>query len=172
MTITRWTPTRGLVPWRLLRELDKSERFFDDFYNRQRFPEIWRRFPVIDKEWTPAIEMYEEEDKFVIKAELPGLKEEDVDISVADNVLIIKGVRKTENEVEEESYHFCERCYGSFFRSIALPAKVDGEKVKAHYEDGMLDINLPKVIEHKPKKVKVTGKKRVTSEKKHETPEK
>ena len=59
MTISRWTTTRGLVPWRLLRELDRSERFFDDLFSGQRFPVIWRRFPVNDKEWTPEIDMYE-----------------------------------------------------------------------------------------------------------------
>ena len=165
MTITRWTPSTRLIPWRLFRELEEPARIFDTFFGRSLFLAIWRGSPTLEREWIPAIEMYEEEDRYVVKAELPGMKEEDVDVSVADETLTIKGERKTENENNEEHYYCCERSYGSFFRSIALPSNVDGNKINAHYEDGVLEVNLPKAVEAKPKKVKVTtGKREKTTE--------
>lgn len=163
MTITRWTPSTALIPWRLLRELEEPERYFETIFGRPLFPAIWRRFPTLEREWVPAVEMFEKEDRYVVRAELPGMKEEDVDVSVEDETLTIKGERKTENEVKEENYYCCERSYGSFFRSINLPTNVDAKKIEAHYEDGVLEISLPKAAEAKQKKVKVTaGKKEKT----------
>ena len=108
----------------------------------------------------PAIEMFEKEDKFVVKAELPGMKEGDVDVSVADDTLTIKGERKTESKVKEEDYYCCERSYGSFSRSVALPSTVDAKKIEASYEDGVLEVSLPKAPEVKPKKISVSAKKK------------
>lgn len=165
MSIVRWTPSRSLVPWRLLRELEEPVRHFDSIFGTPFLPAIWRRLPAIDQEWAPAIEMFEKEDRYVVKAELPGVKEEDVDVSVADDTLTIKGERKTENEVKEEDYHYCERSFGSFFRSIHLPGDADVKKIEANYEDGLLEISLPKAIEAKPKKVKVSARKKEKADK-------
>ena len=107
--------------------------------------------------------MFEKEGKFVVKAELPGIKEEDVDVSVADDILTIKGEKKTENELKEEDYYCCERSYGSFFRSIGLPSNVDAKKIEANYEDGVLEVSLPKVVEAKPKKIQISTKKKEKS---------
>jgi len=107
--------------------------------------------------------MYEKEDKFVVKAELPGMKEEDVDVSVSDDTLTIKGERKAESEVKEENYYCCERFYGSFFHSIALPSNVDANKIEATYESGVLEVNLPKAAEVKTKKISISTKKQPTS---------
>ena len=160
MLIERWRPSTGLIPWRLFRELEEPERHFERIFGTPLLPAIWRRLPPEEREWTPAIEMFEKEDKFVVKAELPGMKEEDVDVSVTDGTLTIKGEKKTENEVKEENYYCCERSYGSFFRSIGLPSSVDDKKIKAHYEDGILEIDLPKAAEVKPKKITVSTKKK------------
>lgn len=165
MNVVRWTPSRSLIPWRLLRELEEPIRHFDSIFGTPYLPALWRRLPTIDHEWVPAIEIFEKEDKYVVKAELPGMKEEDVDISVADDTLTIKGERKTENEVKEEDYYCCERSYGSFFRSIHLPSNVDAKKIEATYEDGLLEISLPKATEAKPKKVKVSARKKEKAEK-------
>ena len=110
--------------------------------------------------WAPAIEVFEKEDKFVVKAELPGMKEEDIDISVVGDTLTIKGERKAESEVKEEDYYCCERSYGSFSRSVAIPSNVNANKIKASYEDGVLEVSLPKVPEVKPKKIAVSAKKK------------
>jgi HSP20 family protein len=159
MHIVRWRPSRGLSPWRFIGEPDEGRRYSNIFDN-PFLPAAWQRLPELEKEWIPAIEMFEKEDRFVVKAELPGMKEEDVDVSVTDDMLTIKGERKTENEVNDEDYYCCERSYGSFFRSIGLPSTVDAKKIEATFEDGVLDISLPKAVETKPKKVKVERKKK------------
>ena len=106
------------------------------------------------------MEVFEKEDKYVVKAELPGMKEEDLDVSVSEDTLTIKGERKAETEVKEEDYYCCERSYGSFFRSVALPSTVDAKKIEASYEDGVLEVSLPKAAEVKPKKVAISAKKK------------
>ena len=160
MVMERWRPGRGLIPWRPFRELEETERRFEDIFSRPFLPAVWRRIPTMEMGWAPAIEMFEEEDKFVVKAELPGMNEEDIDISVVGDTFTIKGERKAESEVKEENYHCCERSYGSFSRSIALPSNVDAENIEACYEDGILEVSLPKVPEVKPKKIAVSAKKK------------
>jgi len=166
MTIERWRPTRGLTTWNPLRELEEMERRFNDIFSRSYLPSIWRRIPVEERGWVPAMEVFEKEDKFVVKAELPGMKQEDIDVSVVGDTLTIKGERKAESEIKEEDYYCCERSYGSFYRSVALPSNVDAKKIGADYEDGILEVSLPKVPEVKPKKISVLAKKKVTSSEK------
>jgi HSP20 family protein len=158
MAMERWRPGRGLVPWRPFREMEEMERRFEDIFGRPFLPAMWRRIPVVEMGWAPAIEVFEKEDKFVVKAELPGMKEEDIDVSVVGDTLTIKGERKAETEVKEEDYYCCERSYGSFSRSIALPSSVDAKKIEASYEDGVLEVTLPKAPEVKAKKVAVKKK--------------
>lgn len=159
MVMERWRTGRGLVPWRPFRELEEMERRFEDILGRPFLPAVWRRIPTVEMGWAPAIEVFEKEDKFVVKAELPGMKEEDIDISVIGDTLTIKGERKAESEVKEEDYYCCERSYGSFSRSIAVPSNVDAKKIEASYEDGVLEVILPKAPEVKPKKISVSAKK-------------
>jgi len=125
MVMERWRPGRGLIPWRPFRELEEMERRFEDIFGRPFLPSVRRRLPIEERGWAPPIEVFEKEDKFVVKAELPGMKEEDIGVSVVGDTLTVKGERKTETEVKEEDYYCCERSYGSFFRSIALPSTVD-----------------------------------------------
>lgn len=158
MAMERWRPGRGLMPWRPFREVEEMERRFEDVFGRPFIPAMWRRIPVVEMGWVPAIEVFEKEDKFVVKAELPGMKEEDIDVSVVGDTLTIKGERKAETEVKEEDYYCCERSYGGFSRSIALPSSVDAKKIEAGYEDGVLEVTLPKAPEVKAKKVAVKKK--------------
>jgi len=160
MVMERWRPRRGLVPWRPFRELEEMERYFEDVFGQPSLPAAWRRIPMVEMGWAPAIEVFEKEDKFVVKAELPGMKEEDIDVSVVGDTLTIKGERKAGSEVKEEDYYCCERSYGSFSRSIALPSSVDAKKIEASYEDGVLEVSLPKAPEVKAKKVTVSAKKK------------
>lgn len=148
MVLERWRP-RTIRPWDPLREMEEWERLW---------PSIWRRFPAEEIGWTPAIDVYEKEDKFVIKAELPGMKQEDIDVSIVGDTLTIRGEKKTESEVKEEDYYRSERHYGSFFRSIPLPSSVDAKKIEATYEDGVLEVVLPKAPEVKAKKLAITAK--------------
>jgi len=160
MVMQRWRPGRGLIPWRPFRELEDMERRLGDIFSQPLLPALWRRTPMVEMGWAPAIEVFEKEDKFVVKAELPGMKEEDIDVSVVGDTLTIKGERKAESEVKEEDYYCCERSYGSFSRSIAVPSNVDAKKIEASFEDGVLDISLPKAPEVKPKKIAVSAKKK------------
>jgi len=125
-------------------------------------PEVWRRRPWEERHWAPPVEMFEKEDKFVIKVELPGMKAEDIDISVVGDTLTMKGERKSEAEVKEEDYYTCERLYGRCSRTIALPATADAEKIEASFEDGVLEVTLPKGGEVKAKKIPVSVKKKAT----------
>ena len=91
MVMERWRPGRGLIPWRPLREPEEMERRFEDIFGRPFLPSVWRRIPMVEMGWAPAIEVFEKEDKFVVKAELPGMKEEDIDVSVIGDTLTMKG---------------------------------------------------------------------------------
>ncbi len=154
MVLERWKPRWGITPWRPLREIE-------DFFERP----MWR-LPVEERGWMPAVDIFEKDDKFVVKAELPGMKEEDIDVSVVGDTLMIKGEKKTETEVKEENYYRCERAYGSFYRSVPLPSTVDADKIEASFEDGVLEVTLPKSAEIKPKKIAVAAKKKASNKKK------
>jgi HSP20 family protein len=108
----------------------------------------------------PALDVFERDDKFVVKAELPGIKEDDIHVSVVGDTLSIKGEKNTETEVKEEDYYRSECSYGSFYRSIPIPANVDASKIEASFEDGVLEVALPKSAKVKPKKIAVSAAKK------------
>jgi len=157
MAIEIWRPRSGITPWRPFGELEEWERRFDDLFGRPSW-----RLPVEGRGWMPAVDVFEKEDRFVVKAELPGMKEEDIDVSVVGDTLSIKGEKKTETEIKEEDYYRCERSYGSFYRSIPIPSNVDANKIEASFEDGILEVALPKSAKVKPKKIAVSAKKKAT----------
>jgi HSP20 family protein len=157
MAIEIWRPRWGMLPWRPSRDLEEWERRFDDLFGRPSW-----RLPVEERGWMPAVDVFEKADRFVVKAELPGMKEEDIDVSVVGDTLSIKGEKKTETEVKEEDYYRCERSYGSFYRSIPLPPNVDANKIEASFDDGVLEVALLKSAKVKPKKIAVSAKKKAT----------
>jgi len=108
--------------------------------------------------WAPAVDIYETPDSIVLQAELPGLSKEDIDIQVRDSVLILKGERRSEKEVKEGNYLRVERAYGGFQRAFTLPAAVQADKIRAVFKDGVLDVNIPKAEEAKPKQIKIDVK--------------
>ena len=149
--LTKWKPLRQLAPFgdfdRMRREMD---RMWDSFFERRPW------FMVEEEgEWLPALDLAETGDEFVVKAEIPGLDPKDIDISLSQNMLTIKGEKKQEREEKEENYHFIERSYGSFARSIQLPGEVNHQKITTSYKNGVLKIHLPKSEEAKKKKVKI-----------------
>jgi HSP20 family protein len=105
--------------------------------------------------WSPAVDIFETDNAIVLKAELPGMTEKDIDLTVDRNLLTIKGERQFENEVNKDNYHRVERAYGSFMRSFQLPATVDTTKVQAEQKNGILTVTLPKKEEEKPKKINI-----------------
>lgn len=128
---------------------DEMDRVFDTFF----FAPTLKR--VDGSIWAPAVDLKEDANNFIVSAELPGLKREDIQVEIENNTLMIKGERKFEKREEKENYHFVERSYGSFYRSFTLPKNVDAEKIAAEYKDGVLQVTLPKKEEVKPKKVEV-----------------
>jgi HSP20 family protein len=108
-----------------------------------------------EREWKPLVDVVENKDGITLKVEVPGVKQEDINISIEENMLTVKGERKQESQVEEEGHSRFERYYGAFQRSVLLPPTVDADRVKATYKDGVLEIQLPKKEEAKPKTVKV-----------------
>jgi HSP20 family protein len=107
--------------------------------------------------WMPAVDVYENEQALILKAELPGFSKDDVHVELKDNVLTLKGERKREVEVKEEQYHRMERSHGTFQRSFALPIGVEAEKAEATFKDGVLELTLPKAEVAKPKRIGITA---------------
>ena len=119
-----------------------------------RMRRIWQEFPLMGApgeamEWAPRVDVSETDDEVKLKAELPGLSPEDLDISLDRDRLILKGEKKEEREKEEKGYYMSERSFGSFYRAIQLPAEVDPQKVEASFKNGVLDIKLGKQEEAK-----------------------
>ena len=151
MAIKRWEPTKSM------------EKFFEDMFEENLPSRFLRRFPrfkwmtEIEAVW-PAVDMFDKAEEIVVKAEVPGIDKKNIKISVSDKVLTIKGEMKKEEEVREEDYYYSERSYGSFSRSLTLPAKVVEGKITAEFKDGILEVHLPKAAESKPKEIKVDVK--------------
>src|SRR6185503_17197481 len=114
---------------------------WDPFREFGTFP---TRFGPAATGWNPSVDIFENDNDVVVKAELPGLAAKDIDVKLENNVLTIKGERHFEKETKEENYHRIEREYGSFSRSFAMPTAINGDKVTAEYKDGVLNIALPK----------------------------
>ena len=157
MALERWRPRRGLRRWEPFREMEEEMgRLLAEWPFRWR---PWtRHFLAVRGEWAPRVDMFDRKDKVVIKAELPGVDREDLGISITGDILTIDGERKAEGEVKDEDYYCCERYVGNFSRDVHLPAGVDTEKIEANYENGVLEIALPKVPEVKPKKISISVK--------------
>ena len=106
--------------------------------------------------WSVALDIVESEDEYLVRASLPGINPDDLDITFDDNRLTLKGEVKEESEIDETHYHLRERRYGSFASSIKMPSGIDSEKIEASYDKGVLELHLPKVEEVKPKKIAIT----------------
>jgi HSP20 family protein len=140
MALVRWDPFRDLTA--LQSEVNRLfSRASGDVTDRQS--------------WTPAVDVVETEDAIVLKAELAGMDPADINIEVQDNVLTVSGERRFQEEVKEDKYYRIERRYGSFSRSLALPPTADETKVEAKYDNGLLEITVPKAEIAKPKKITV-----------------
>ncbi len=149
----RYRPRRrSMSVWNPFREIKEMERMMDENFGH---PMMWRRLPEEEYIWAPAIEMYEKDNNFILRVEIPGVNPEDVDISLSGETLTIKGERKSPEDIQDEAYQYCEMCYGSFTRSVTLPEPVDSVNIKATFENGILDIRIPKAQEAKPRQIKI-----------------
>jgi HSP20 family protein len=143
-----------IAPWRPFRELERMrkemDRLWDSFFEERPI-----RKAEETGEWVPSLDVSETKNEIVVKAEIPGMGPKDIDISLSNDILTIKGEKKQEREEKEATYHFIERSYGKFVRSIRLPGEVKSDKINASHKNGVLDITLPKSEEAKKKEVKI-----------------
>jgi HSP20 family protein len=141
MAIVRWEPARELATL----EIERLNRMFSDFYGE-----------TFSRAWVPAVDIYETDaHEVVLKAELPDMKREDINITFENGVLTLKGERRFAQDVEKDNYQRIERRHGAFSRSFTLPNTVDAGKISASYKDGVLTIRLPQREEAKPKQIAV-----------------
>jgi HSP20 family protein len=143
MAITRWDPFREVVALQ-----NRMNSLFGNLNNEAEGP-------LTTASFVPAVDVYEDEKKVVIKLEVPGIEEKDLDVRVENHTLTVKGERKFAAEEKEENFHRIERRYGSFYRAFTLPSTVDTENVDAKYEAGVLKLELKKKPEAQPKQIKV-----------------
>src|SRR3712207_6608973 len=159
----RWEPTLqgggvvAIVRWEPLRELssvqNEMNRLFNTVFDAPATPGNGGQA----RRWVPAMDLLETADHFVLRADLPGMKEGDVSIELEDNVLTIAGERKAEHEDRQEGYYRVERAFGAFSRSLTLPKGVDAEAITAAFNDGVLELRIPKPEERKPRKIAISA---------------
>ena len=148
--LTVWRPFRELTPFRDFERMrSEMDRLWNSFFERGTLR------GEEGGEWLPSLDVAETKNEMVVKAEVPGLDPKDIDISLSDGLLTIKGEKKQEREEKEENYHLVERSYGTFTRSIRIPNEVQSDKINASYKNGVLKIVLPKSEGPKKKEVKI-----------------
>lgn len=144
--MVKWRPRFGMS------RPDEFDRFFDDVFN------VWRGSGGENRSWMPSVDVVEENGDYAFKAELPGMKKEDIDVLFDHGELVIKGERKWEDEDKKENYRRIERRYGKFERRFVLPDEVNSDDVRAEYKDGVLSVVVPKIEAPKPKQISVEVK--------------
>ncbi|MEN3013126.1 MAG: Hsp20/alpha crystallin family protein [Endomicrobiia bacterium] len=144
---------------KLIKPLDDFEKTIEQAFKPlqrlKRFFEDWDIELPSESVNLPKIDVWEDENKYVVEAELPGFEKKDIDINITDDVLTIKATRKQEQEKKDKNYYYAERSYGEFVRSLRLPAEIDKKAIKAKYNNGVLELTLPKTKEAKEKSTKI-----------------
>ena len=152
MAMVRWSPFVSMERWEPFGNVsdihEEINRLLDSFLGRPTSTADVRN-------WVPALDMHETKDEFVLKFELPGVKDKDVSLSIVEDLLTVKGERAFAADTEGKNARHIERVYGKFERSVRLPMPVQAEKVTATYRDGVLEVMLPKAEEVKPKAIKI-----------------
>lgn len=143
MALDLWRPRSMMRPFRDME--DMVNRLFAD----------WPRLREEHGGWNPSVDMIDRQDEVVLRADLPGMEQKDIDVTVQDNMITIRGERKEEREEKDKDYYCCERTFGTFTRTMALPPSVDPEGVKATFKNGILEVRLPKTREAKGRKVEI-----------------
>lgn len=153
-TLVRWDPFR--TRWNPLNDREDLERRLASMLGTREATSHGGKEALTVAQWSPLVDITEDDKEYLIKAELPDMKKEDVRLTVENEVLAISGERNFEKEDKGKKYHRIERAYGSFVRSFSLPEDADGGKVTAEFQDGMLHVHLPKSQKAKPKTIEIT----------------
>lgn len=143
MTLVRWSPWRDILSVQ-----DEMNRLFNGLVTN-------RGTSTGAEDWVPSVDISETDDGFIVTADVPGMNADDIKISVANNVLTLRGEKKNVREDKGENFHKVERAFGSFERTFSLPSGVEAESIRAKYKDGVLEVRLPKSKEAKPQEIKV-----------------
>jgi HSP20 family protein len=154
-TLEKWNPFRVSPSWDPIRELEEMRGRLASLFGRPILLPDGREEQFSLTEWTPPVDIAEDDKEYTIKAELPGVNKEDVKVTVEGGVLSITGERKSEKEEKDKKYHRIERTYGSFIRNFTLPEGTASEKINAEFKDGVLKLHLPKDEKARPKTVDV-----------------
>ena len=147
MTIVRWDPFRNVTTLQ-----DRINRIFDETVSRSKDYDV----EVRRCDWRPVVDIFDTEKAIVINAELPGVSRDSITLDVKENVLTLKGERKSDEDVSQESYYRMERCFGTFERAFTLPSTVDPANITANFKDGILRIEIPKSQEKKAQQINIT----------------
>jgi HSP20 family protein len=145
----------ALVRWDPVRELDSLQSDMNRLFDR--FFETRPANGGAARRWLPAMDLVETEDSLVLRADLPGMTEDDVDIEVKDGTLTVSGERRSESEDKKEGYHRVERAFGRFSRALSLPDGIDASKISAAFDNGVLEVTIPKPEETKPTRIEIGG---------------
>lgn len=151
----------NLVPRRLqarrnpFTDLLDIQREVNDLFDFSLSRWLGRDEGLLDRSWAPSVDVLDSKDSLIVKADLPGLKKDDIEISIQDGMLVVRGEKKQETDKKEKGSIRSERFYGSFYRAVSLPSPVDESKARAAYKNGVLELTLPKREEAKPKQIKV-----------------
>jgi len=150
MALVRFRPLgTALDPFRDVSDIQSEvNRLFDGFFGRQSQSQV-------ERVWAPAVDMYETKDELVVAAELPGLSEKDIQLSIGGDMLTLRGERAWQHETKQENYYRGERWFGKFERSLPLPIPIQADKIKASYRDGVLTVRLPKAEDIKSRDIKI-----------------
>jgi HSP20 family protein len=149
MTIVRWEPFRELNSLQ-----SEMNRLFNSVFDQ---PAVGGGNGSTLRRWMPAMDLAETDEHFVLRADLPGLTEDDIKIELEDGTLTVSGERKAEHESKNEGYYRVERAFGAFSRSLTLPKGVDGDAVSANFDRGVLEVRIPKPEERKPRRIEIAG---------------
>jgi len=145
----------NLVRWNPWKEMSVLQNRINHLLNEPFLPSGQEEDELSLGAWYPVVDMFDDDDKMVIKAELPGMDKKDFSVDIKDRVLTLSGERNYDHEVKEENYYRRERTYGKFKRSFHLPVDVDADKIKADFKDGVLRVEIPKPEAQKPKQITV-----------------
>ncbi len=150
MSLTRWDPFRDLVNLQ-----ERMNRLFEDSLSRSKTTD--QEMPM--GAWTPPVDIFETPEMVILRADLPGIDQKDIDVRIENSTLTLRGERRFLKEAKDEDYHRIERSYGTFSRSFQLPGSIDQTKIQAVHKDGVLEVHLPKREDTRPKQIKVEVKK-------------
>lgn len=153
MSLVRWQPRGTLRTWNPFRDIEELQtemnRLFDWSIGRPGTDNL------LESAWAPAVDVVQENDRYQVRVDLPGMKREEIEITLNGDTLTIQGERRRESETKEDNYYRFERAHGKFSRSLTLPSTVDSGKIEANYKDGVLSVTIPKSPESLPKQIKI-----------------